>query len=327
MKKIAVEQAIGRRLCHDMTAILENGAKTVRFFRGHMIQEEDIPILLDMGKAHIFVWEPGKNEVHEDDAGFMVAKKLCGANLKYSGPQEGKFQIEATCDGVFLVGSDGLVEVNCVNDYSVVCKKGFTKVKRGETVGTARIIPLVTAQENVDRAMALAQTYAPIFAVRPYRLLKVGIIITGSEIYHGRIPDAFETVLRKKLAEFNAEVLGTTLCDDDLTMIKAAVHDYKKKKADLILLTGGMSVDPDDLTPTAMRECCTRFISQGMPVQPGNMLSIAYMGNTVLIGVPGASMHYEITSLDLFLPRIFAGIPIEKSDIVILGEGGLLQQI
>ena len=324
MKKIAVEEAIGRRLCHDVAAILENGTKRVQFSRGHMIQEEDIPRLLDMGKTHIFVWEPGKNEVHEEDAGFMVAKRLCGANLEYSESQEGKFQIEATCDGIFLVGSDGLVEINCVNDYSVVCKKGFTKVKCGETVGTAGIIPLVTAQENVDRALALAQTYAPIFSVRPYKQLKVGIIIIGSELYHGRIPEAFEAVLRKKLAEFSAEILGVTFCDDDLAMVKAAVYDYKKKKADLILLAGGMSVDPDDVTPTVMRECCTRFISQGMPVQPGNMLSIAYMGNTVLMGVPEASIQYEITSLDLFLPRVFAGIPIEKADIVVLGEAGLL---
>ena len=324
MKKLPVEQAVGETLCHDITAILENGFKGVRFSRGHVIQEEDISVLLDIGKANIFVWDPEEDEVHEEEAGEAIAKEICGENLEYVGPAEGRFQINATCNGVFVVNSKGLERINGVNDYTVACKKGYSKVKAGETLSGARIIPLVTKQENVDMAVRVAKEYAPVFSVKPYAPLKVGIIITGSEIYHGRIQDAFEVVLRKKLIEFDAQILGVTICDDELTMITTAIHKYKEDGAQLILLTGGMSVDPDDLTPTAMRKCCTKFVSQGLPVQPGNMLTIAYLNETVLVGVPGASMHSEFTSLDLFLPRIFAGIPIEKSDMISMGEGGLL---
>lgn len=325
MRKIRVEDAVGETLCHDMTGLDENGKKCVRFRRGHVIREEDIPELLKIGKSHIFVWEPEADEVHEDDAAIALAAvigsdTIAGADEK---PSEGKLTLTAARDGLFVVNSGALREINRVGDYTVATIPSHTPVKKGDRLCGLRIVPLVTKRANVEKAAAIARENAPVLTVLPYRALKCGVIITGSEVYYGRIQDKFEPIMREKLTAFGALLLGFTKCPDDLDMILDAIRHYRELGAELILLTGGMSVDPDDLTPTAMRRSGAEMITQGVPMQPGNMLTIAKLGETVLIGVPGASMHSRVTSLDVFLPRVFAGLDIAKEDFSLYGEGGL----
>jgi len=322
MKKISVEEAVGHTLCHDMTAILANGFKGVKFKRGHVITEQDIPDLLDIGKAHIFVWDPDADEVHEDDASVLLTEAMCGSGVCYSGPSEGKMQICAARDGLFAVNSSALLAINSVDDYTVATRPKYIRVKDGEKLAGARIVPLVTKRENVDRAVSIAKENFPVLDVLPFKPLKTAVIITGSEVYYGRIQDKFQPIMEKKLADYGAEILGFTKCPDDIDMMLDAVNGYLAKGAELILMTGGMSVDPDDLTPTAIRSTGARLVTQGVPMQPGNMLTMAYLGKTMIIGVPGASMHSPVTSLDVFLPRIFAGLEIKKEDIAAFGEGG-----
>lgn len=323
MRKLKVEEAVGQVLCHDLTAIMENGFKGVKFKRGHVITEKDIPAMLDMGKGHIFVWELEADEVHEDDAAIALTEAMAGENITVSGPSEGKMQLNAAIDGLFVIDREGLTAINSVPDYTVACIPGYSPVSKGQKLCGARIVPLVTRRENVEQAVAIAKEHAPVMTVLPYKALKVGVVITGSEVYYGRIRDAFEPILTKKLAKFGAVQLGYTKCPDDLERIMAAINAFRAKGAELILLTGGMSVDPDDLTPTAIRSTGAELITQGFPMQPGNMLTIAYLGNTALVGVPGASMHSPVTSLEVFLPRIFAGLRITKEEVAGYGEGGL----
>ena len=323
MRKIKVEEAVGQTLCHDMTAILENGYKGVRFKRGHLISEEDIPVLKDMGKDHIFVWEPDANEVHEEDAAQILSEAMCGDHVVKSAPSEGKIGFTSDVKGLVGIDVDALRKINQVPDYTVALVPDGFPVEAGGRLGGARIVPLVTAQENVDRAEAIAKEAFPVLTVMPYGKKKVAMIITGSEIYYGRIQDAFEPILRKKLEAFDAEVLGVTKCPDDTEMILSAIKQFREQGADLILLTGGMSVDPDDVTPTAIARSGARVAVRGVPMQPGNMLNVAYLENTVLVGVPGASMHSPITSLDVFLPWIFAGREITKEAVSGCGDGGL----
>ncbi len=322
MRKLKVEEAIGETLCHDMTAILEDGFKGVKFKRGHVIREEDIAELKKIGKDHIYVWEPEADEVHEDDAAKALTEVLCGKGVVFSGPSEGKMSIKAARRGLFVLNREGLRAVNKVEDYTVATIPGYYTVEEGQNLAGARIVPLVTKRANVEEAVSIAKQYAPILQVLPYKPLKAGVIITGSEVYYGRIQDAFEPIMRAKLGEYGAEILGVVKCPDDLDRIIAAIESLCEQGAELILLTGGMSVDPDDLTPTAMRKS-GELVFQGLPMQPGNMLTVAVKGNTTLIGVPGASMHSKTTSLDVFLPRIFAGIPVTKEEIADTGEGGL----
>ena len=322
MRKILVQDAIGETLCHDMTAILADGFKGVKFKRGHVITEEDIPELLNIGKTRVFVWEPEKDEVHEDDAGLAVTEAICGENIVFAGPSEGKFQINSEIDGLFCLNTDALRAINSVPDFTVASRPGNTAVAKGEKLAGARIVPLVTKRENVDLAAKLASDAAPVMCVKPYTVKKAGAIITGSEIYNGRIQDQFEPILHRKMAKYGAVLEQVTICDDDLDMIIGCIKSYVENGIELILLTGGMSVDPDDLTPTAIRESGAQVVTQGVPMQPGNMLTIAYLDKVTLVGVPGASMHFQITSFDVFLPRIMAGIKIEKRDIAGLGAGG-----
>ena len=324
MRKIKVEDAVGEMLCHDMTAILENGFKGVRFKRGHIIREEDIPALLDIGKSHVFVWEPAADEVHEDDAALALAEAVCGDNILYDKkPAEGKVALTAAADGLFCLNSGALKEINGVPDYTVACLPNYTKVTKGQKLCGLRIVPLVTKRENVDKAVRLAKESFPLFSVLTYKSLMCGVVITGSEVYYGRIQDKFAPIMEEKLVDFGAVMLGFTKCPDDLEKIMAAIRDFKDRGADLILLTGGMSVDPDDLTPTAIRLSGAEIVTQGVPMQPGNMLTMAYLGETMLIGVPGASMHSRTTSLEVFLPRVFAGLKITGEEIPGYGEGGL----
>jgi molybdenum cofactor synthesis domain-containing protein len=220
------------------------------------------------------------------------------------------------------VNREALRRINSVGDYTVATLPDMTDISEGAKLGGVRIIPLVTKRANVEAAVKAANEGRPVFTVMPYKNLKCGVVITGTEIFQGRIEDKFEPIMRKKLARFGAEFLGAAKCPDDLDTMLAAIADFKSQGAELILLTGGMSVDPDDITPSAIRNCGARVVVQGVPMQPGNMLTIAYLGGTAIIGVPGASMHSPVTSLDVFLPRVFAGIEITPDDIPGFGEGG-----
>lgn len=324
MRKIRVEEAVGEMLCHDMTGISANGVKGVMFKRGHVIKEIDIPALLNIGKSHIFVWEPNAGEVHEDDAALALAEVICGDNLSYDKkPSEGKIQISAAVDGLFCINREALKKINSVPDYTVACLPNYTKVTKAQKLCGLRIVPLVTKRENIEMAVQIAKENFPVFSVLPFKPLRCGVVITGSEVYYGRIEDKFEPIMQKKLQSYGAEILGCIKCPDDLDMLLDAVKSFREQGAELILLTGGMSVDPDDLTPTAIRQTGAEIITQGVPMQPGNMLTMAYLDKTMLVGVPGASMHFPTTSLEVFLPQIFAGVKITKEEIPGYGEGGL----
>ena len=322
MRRIPVEKAIGEILCHDMTAI-EGGRKYVAFRRGHVICERDIPQLLLMGKAHIFVWDPNVEEVHEDDAGLAGVKALAGSGVGFSGPSEGKFTLTATQDGLFTVNRAALRALNAVPDYTAATIPGDTPVRAGDRLAGVRIVPLVTQRSNVDQVEALGHIHGGILSVRSFLPLRVGIVITGGEVYSGAVADRFAPVLREKTAQFGGQILGVKVCPDDLAEIGQAAAEFLDQGMDLIFFTGGMSVDPDDLTPEAIRQTGAHVIVQGVPIQPGNMLMLAYLGDVALIGVPGAAIYHRITALDVILPQIFAGGRLTGADFSRLGEGGL----
>lgn len=322
MRKIRTEDAVGQALCHDITAI-RDGKQGPLFRRGHIVRAEDVQAMLDIGKFHVFVWEPEADEVHEEDAARALTGRIAGPNIAYTGPSQGKFVLTSKIRGLYKVNREGLLAINRVQDFTVASIPGNTPVEAGGVLAGVRIVPLVTARGNVEEAVRLAGEFAPVLCVKPYLPLKVGVVITGGEIFHGRIPDAFEPMLRKKLGPFGAQLLGFVKCPDELEPILAAARGFLDAGAELVLFTGGMSVDPDDLTPTAIRLLGAEFLTQGMAAQPGNMLTIAYAEDTPLIGIPSAAIHSPTTSLDLFLPRILAGERIGVQDTKDLGEGGL----
>lgn len=324
IKKVNIEDAIGKPLLHDLTGIKEDGFKGVVFKRNHIIRKEDIEKLKDIGKDHIYVGELEKNQVHEEDAIAEVAPLLIGENISLSNPSEGKISFKSKVYGLFTINRQALLELNERGIYTFATIKSYSVVNKEDKLVGGRIVPLFTEREEVDHIIDIANKYGPIFEVKEFKNLKVGVIITGSEIYYARIKDLFEPIIRKKLSNYDAEILGVKKCPDDLDTIKETCQKFLDMGVDLVVFSGGMSVDPDDLTPSVIRDMSDKFIIQGMPIQPGNMLTVGKNKQSYLIGVPGASIHSEITSLDFFLPRIFAGIDLKKGDFTEMGEGGLL---
>lgn len=323
MKKVKVQDAVGMTLCHDISKVVPGEFKGTRFPRGHVIRPEDIPELLNLGKEHIFVFEEGVGEIHEDDAAVRIAEAVMGPNLSYEGPREGKTTLKAGIKGLFKVNSPLLKEINSIEYVTVTSLPNHFPVVAGQKVAGGRIIPLTIEEEKILELEELCRQQGHVFEVKPYRKLKVGMIITGNEVYKGRIPDKFAPVLDSKLKAYETEILGRVFCPDEIAALDEAVAGFLSQEADLIILTGGMSVDPDDLTPGAIKNCGAEVVTHGVPVQPGNMFMLAYKGKTTLIGVPGAAIYHKTTVLDVFLPRIFAGDVITKEEISSMGEGGL----
>lgn len=323
MKKVKVQDAIGMTLCHDITAMVD-GFKGAAFKRGHVITQEDIPRLLDIGKQHVFIWEENAGEIHEEDAARRLSQMTTVNGAHYGSISEGKVQLFADQDGMFRVDKALLAAVNRIGDITITTLPDHYPVKAGDRLASMRIVPLVTEERQIAEAEALCAG-KQLYDLRPFKPLKVGIIITGSEIYHGRIKDKFERVARAKLAHYPAEILGVHVCDDELDMIVGAGRALLAEGAELLIFSGGMSVDPDDLTPSAIREMGAEIVSYGVPSQPGNMTLVAYLDQAALLGVPGAAISRPTTMFDVLLPQIFCGDPLTKDDLIRLGEGGLCQ--
>lgn len=323
MKKIKVEDAIGMELCHDITAMYD-GFKGAAFRRGHIIREEDIPKLLDYGKQTVFVWEENAGEIHEEDAAKRMAAMAPVEGTHYTEPYEGKVLLIADQRGMFHVNTTLLREINSIGDITISSLPDHYPVEAGARLSSMRIIPLVTKEEQIIRAETLCAEQK-LFDLLPYQHRKIGVIVTGSEVYHGRIQDKFEPVIRKKMEQFPSEILGITICDDDTDMIVDAAKKYLSSGADFLIFTGGMSVDPDDVTPAAIRTLGAEIISHGVPSQPGNMTLVAYLNDVAILGVPGAAISMPTTIFDVFLPQIFTGLKLTKEDLIRLGDGGLCQ--
>ena len=323
MKKIRVEDAVGMALCHDITA-MRDGFKGAAYKRGHVITQEDIPALLDLGKRTVFVWEDNAGEIHEEDAALRMAAMAPVEGAHYTAPSEGKVLLMADQRGMFRVDTALLQKINSIGDITISTLPDHYPVEPGARLASMRIVPLVTKEEQILRAEQLCAE-KKLLDLRPYQEKKLGVIITGSEIYSGRIRDKFEPVVRAKMKQYPAQILGVTICDDNLDMITSEAKKFLDQGADLLIFTGGMSVDPDDLTPTAIRTLGADIVTHGVPSQPGNMTLVAYLGETAILGVPGAAISLPTTIFDVLLPQIFAGDRITKADLIRLGDGGLCQ--
>lgn len=324
MKKIKTTEAVGYVLQHDITKIIPGEFKGRAFKKGHIITEEDIPHLLRLGKDHIFVFELGEDKIHENEGAMILGKLGQGENISLGSEiKEGKINFNSSINGILKVDSEKLFELNMLGEISFATLPNNIPVKKGELVGGARIIPLVIEKEKMDRAKNLIKE--PILNVRPYKKYKVGIITTGNEVFYGRIKDKFGPVILEKLKPYNSEIIGQALCPDDKEIIKEKARKFLDKGATMIIFTGGMSVDPDDMTPTSIIELGGELISYGAPVLPGSMFLLSYLGDIPMMGLPGCVMFAKKTVFDLVLGRVMTGEKLTKADIMRYATGGLCQ--
>ena len=326
MKEIRTVDAVGQILCHDITQIIKDQKKGVLFKKGHVVREEDIPALLSVGKEHLFVWEKKEGMLHENEAAEILYKISAGEHMHGSEIKEGKIELIADCDGLLKIRRDALQAVNSLGEMMIASRHGDFPVRKGDKIAGTRIIPLVIEKEKMDRAEEAAGE-SPIFSILPFRNKKVGIVTTGSEVQKGLIKDTFTPVLREKLDEYACSVVGQTTPGDDRKQITEDILNFIREGADLVICSGGMSVDPDDRTPGAIKDTGAEIVTYGAPVLPGAMLLLAYYkteDRTVpILGLPGCVMYAKRTVFDLILPRVMANDRICAKEISAYGEGGL----
>lgn len=323
MKLIKTVDAVGHVLCHDLTQIIPGEFKGARFRKGHVVTEEDIPVLLSMGKENLYVWEMQPGIVHENDAAERLCALCISDGIDRSEVKEGKIELTAARAGLFTVDSARLRAVNAIDELMIATRHGNTPVQPGDKLCGTRVIPLVIEEEKLVQAEKAVGT-EPLLRILPYQLRTCAIITTGSEVYSGRIEDKFTPVLVKKLTAYGIEVTKHTTVDDGIDRIEEAIREARAEKPNLILCTGGMSVDPDDNTPGAIKKSGADIVTYGAPVLPGAMLLLGYYDDgTPVLGLPGCVMYAKATVFDLVLPRIAAGVRLCKEDFVQMGEGGL----
>lgn len=324
LKKINVRDAVGTTLSHDITEIRPGEFKGPAFRKGHSVCEEDICHLQKLGKNHLYMIQLEEDEIHEDQAAAILAEGLAGQGISWeNNPKEGKITLHAEVDGLLYIDTAALASFNMIDEVMCATLHNHTLVKQGELVGATRAIPLVMKRVPVDRAHAIASQNGGVLSVRPLKQANAGIIITGNEIYHGLIEDRFEPVLTEKISRLGAEVTDTCCVPDDAVQIQQALETIIDRGCDLVLLTGGMSVDPDDVTRKGVKNAGADYIHYGAAVLPGAMFMVAGIGPVTVLGVPACGLHHKTTVLDLILPRVLAGETIRKKDLAFMGHGGL----
>jgi molybdenum cofactor synthesis domain-containing protein len=321
MQMIRVEDAVGSVLCHDITRIVPGKAKGPAYKKGHIVAEQDIPELLKLGKEHLYVWEIKEGFAHENEAGLRIARAIQGQGLSLSEPSEGKVKLIAEADGVCSINEDRLLQINMLEEIVVATIGNSRPVKKGTTVGGVRVVPLVIEEKKLELVEEIAAR--SVISVTPFQPYRVGVITTGSEVYHGRIKDQFGPVVKEKVEGFGCKVIDHIIVPDDKGQIGNAIKALLAGGAEMILTTGGMSVDPDDVTPSAIREAGADIVAYGAPVLPGAMLMVAYIGKVPVLGLPGCVMYHKTTVFDLMLPLVLSGQTITRPMIAKLGLGGL----
>ena len=323
MKLMRTEDAVGQVLCHDITQIIKGVTKDAVFRKGHVIREEDIPVLLSVGKENVYIWENDENMLHENDAAQILYEICRGDYMQPTPVKEGKIELVADIDGLLKVDDAKMRLINGMGQLMIASRHGNFAVHKGDKLAGTRIIPLVIEKEKMERAREMCGA-EPILKLLPFVHKKVGIVTTGSEVYHHRIKDEFTPVIYEKLAEFDTEVIGQILCDDDHEMITKAILTHIENGADMVICTGGMSVDPDDRTPLAIKNTGAEIVSYGAPVLPGAMFLLSYYNETIpVVGLPGCVMYAKRTIFDLILPRLMADDPVTADELAALGQGGL----
>ena len=323
MKLIKTEEAVGQVLCHDITRIIKDVVKDAVFRKGHIISKEDIPLLLSLGKDHVYIWEADELMLHEDD-GADILRQICqGPYMHSSGPVEGKIELIADIDGLLMVDLQRLRALNSLGEMAIATRTSGFPVKKGDKLCGMRVIPLLIEKEKMEKARRVAGN-EPLLRLLPFRAKKYGLITTGNEVFHGRIQDSFSPVIREKLAGFGCEMAEHRILDDDHGKITAAINGMLAAGMEMVLCTGGMSVDPDDKTPLAIRNTGASIVSYGSPVLPGSMFLIAYTADgRPICGLPGCVMYARRTIFDLALPMLLSDVTITAQWLAGLGNGGL----
>ncbi|MGB9629158.1 MAG: molybdopterin-binding protein [Thermodesulfobacteriota bacterium] len=322
MKKISIEDAVGMVLGHDVTQIIPGEYKGPRFKRGHKIRKEDIPEFLKIGKEHIYVMDLKPGIIHEDDAALRLGKAFSGKNIKTTGPSEGKVTFHSKIKGLLQINLPLLHRINLSGNIILSILHRYTSCTPGMAVGATRIISLTAPERQIEKVENWCKKYGPVVEILPYQALNVGVVVTGNEFFHGRIEDRFDDRVGKKIVDFGSRVVNKRVVPDDISQISNALSELKDEPVDFILVTGDLSVDPDDVTRAGIKRAGTKIIFYGTPILPGAMFLYGMLGEKPILGLPACVFHHSATLFDIIFPRILAGEVLTRKEISLLGHGG-----
>ncbi len=324
LKKIRVEDAVGLSLAHDITEIRPDEFKGVAFPKGYTVKEKDICRLMKLGKRHLYILDLDETKIHEDEAVFEMVRALAGNGVKYKDrPKEGKLELLAAHDGLLKINVGALIDFNMIPDVMCAAIHTNTPVRKGDKLAGTRAIPLIIDRIVLDQAVDIARSNGPVFEVKPFKTAKARLIVTGSEIFNGLIKDKFEPIVRKKMLAYGSELVQCTILPDSREKIAKTLKEYLAKDTDIIITTGGMSVDPDDVTRLAIKDAGVDELFYSAAVLPGAMFQLAYKADVPIAGIPACGLYHEITVFDLVLPRLLAGEKPDNRDMARLAHGGL----
>ena len=325
MRKVPVDEAVGLTLGYDITKIIPGKEKYRAFQKGQVLLPEDVSKLKDMGKQHIYIWETDDHMIHEDEAALRLAQLAAGPGLYWEEPSQGRVNLKASYDGLFKVNVNGLYQLNNLEDVVFATLHSNRGVAYGQSVAGTRVVPVAVEEKLLAEAEKLCHDISPILSVKPYKSLRTAVVTTGTEVSSGRIKDGFADVIRNKITPFSGEWIGQVIVPDNSELITREIQEFIKEGAQLVVVTGGMSVDADDVTPQAIRDTKAEVVFYGAPILPGSQFMLAYQENVPICGVPGGALFSRKTTFDLLLPRIFAEDMIKRSEIVAMGHGGLCE--
>jgi len=323
IKKVTVEDAVGMVLPHDITRIIPGKFKGVGFKKGHVVQKRDVPELLKLGKKHLYVLNLSDAYLHEDTAALRIARAISGKALRWTDPCEGKTNLIVKTDGILKINAAGLLKINRLGSIIVATLKNNFPCQAGQTVAATRIIPLIIPKKKIERLETIAEKFKALIEVLPYRKKKIGAVVTGSELYDGLIKDEFDKYVGAKIDRFGSTIIKKILVPDDPDRIAEAIRNLISLKCDMVVTTGGLSVDPDDVTRIGVQRAGAKILFYGTPILPGAMFLYARFNGVPIMGLPACVYYHATTVFDLLLPRVLAEDAVTKDDIAAMGHGGL----
>jgi hypothetical protein len=325
VRKIKIEDAVGMVLGHDVTQIIPGEYKGPRFKRGHLIREEDIPEFLKIGKEHVYIMDLKPGVIHEDDAALRLGQAFAGRNIDMSGPSEGKVTFQSKISGLLKINLLLLHRINLSRNIILSTLHRHTPCTPGMAIGATRIISLTTSETQIEKVENWSEKYGPVIKILPYRKLNVGVVVTGNEFFHGRTEDRFDEKVGQKIVNYGSQIIKKLVVPDEISQISKALLELQDANTDLILITGGLSVDPDDVTRAGIKKAGAKIIFYGTPVLPGAMFLYGKLGGNPVLGLPACVFYHSVTLFDIIFPRILAGEVLNRREISFLGHGGFCQ--
>jgi molybdopterin biosynthesis enzyme len=322
---LAPDQAVGHILRHNLSG--PDGRKALS--KGHRIAAGDLPQLAALGleQVRVAVLEPG--DVHENEAARRLAAAVCGPGVLARPPAASRVNLLAAADGIVRVDVAALLRINEIDGLTVATLPSHALARVRQRVATIKIIPFAVPEEELARAEAIGRAAlaarTSVIALSPLRQLDIGVILVGSRAARARIEAGVYPAIESRVVELGSRVLAVRYVESEEHVIAGTIGELRAAGAQLLIVAGETSImDRDDVTPQGIRLAGGRIEHYGAPVEPGNLLLLAYLDTLPVLGAPGCVRSRDVNIVDLLLPRLLAGEQITRRDIVELGHGGLL---